>query len=72
MGEYIIYFASLILFFTLNMQIFRSLNIDKYFKPNSHFQVKAAYIIFSLALAHILASIILKFLDWILVAINTF
>lgn len=70
MAEYIIYAASIIVFFTINMHIFRALNIDQNFKANHEFQIKAAYIIFSLALAHILAEMVLKLYGWINVAID--
>lgn len=64
MIDLVVYFILLIMFFTINFNILRALNFENIFKKNHIWQIKAAYIILSLAFAHILAEILMKFYEW--------
>ncbi|MDY0277586.1 MAG: DUF1146 family protein [Acholeplasma sp.] len=43
----IIYFAGLLLFYALAFKVLRALNIENAFKKNHTWEIKVAYIIFS-------------------------
>lgn len=58
------------IFFAIVFRILRALNIDKHFKANHIWEIKGAYIIFSLVIAHLLTTIILRFYDWAILIIN--
>ncbi|WP_026391520.1 DUF1146 family protein [Haploplasma modicum] len=64
MIDLVAYFILLILFFAINFNVLKALNIENFFKKNHVWQIKAAYIILSLAFAHILAEILMKFYEW--------
>jgi len=61
MIEQIIYFTSLVIFFAINLRILRALHIENKFEKFKIWEIKAAYFLLSLALAHMLAEIIVKF-----------
>jgi len=64
MYELLIYFVSLLFFFTISFKVLRGLNIEGMFKKNHVWEIKAFYIIMSLVIAHILSEIVLKFFSW--------
>lgn len=64
MLELIIYIASLFVFFAINLRILRAVNLPKAFKANHIWEIKAAYFIIALALAHLLSGVILKLVEW--------
>lgn len=64
MYELLIYFVSLLFFFTISFKVLRGLNIEGMFKKNHVWEIKAFYIIMSLVIAHILSEIVLKFFNW--------
>lgn len=72
MVEFIIYGVFLVIFFAITFKVLKALNIEKNFKTNHVWEIKAAYIIFSLISAHLLAEIVLKFYEWATLIINGF
>lgn len=66
----ITYFAFLIVFFAITFKVLRALHIETKFKKNHIWEIKVAYIIISLVVAHLLSEIILKAFDWINLIIN--
>lgn len=68
--ELIIYFVSLLTFFTIVFKILRGLNVEGMFKKNHVWEIKAFYIVTSLISAHILSQIILKFYEWAIMIIS--
>lgn len=64
MYELLIYFVSLLFFFTISFKVLRGLNIEGMFKKNHVWEIKAFYIMMSLVIAHILSEIVLKFFNW--------
>lgn len=65
MLENIIYLASLLVFFAINLRILKAINLPKIFKANHIWEIRAAYFIIALALAHLLTGVILKFTEWV-------
>ena len=61
--EQIIYFMSLILFFAINLRILGALHIENKFEKFKIWEIKAAYFLISLGLAHMLAEIMVRFLE---------
>lgn len=59
--EQIIYFMSLILFFAINLRILGALHIENKFEKFKIWEIKAAYFLISLGLAHMLAEIMVRF-----------
>lgn len=72
MTEFIIYGVFLVLFFALSFKVLKALNLEANFKKNHVWEIKVAYIIFSLAIAHLLTGIVLKFYEWALLIVNGF
>jgi|GEM_PF-4366337 len=68
--ELIIYFIGLITFFAITFKVLRATNLESIFKKNKVFEIKAAYFIISIAIAHILSSILLKFYEWALLILQ--
>lgn len=64
MIELLFYFISLMAFFFITFQVLKASNLENVFKKNKIAEIKTAYILISLVFAHILASIVLKFLEW--------
>ncbi|MDR2822628.1 MAG: DUF1146 family protein [Acholeplasmatales bacterium] len=56
----LIYFLALIFFFVISFKVFSSIHIENEFNKNKVFEIKAAYVLLSLAVAHLLADMILK------------
>lgn len=63
MIEYIIYIASMMIFFYINLRILQGLHIEKKFEKMRIWEIKAAYFIISLAVAHILSEMVLTITD---------
>lgn len=61
MVEQIIYFSSLVIFFAINLRILRALHIENKFEKFKIWEIKAAYFLVSLGLAHMLAEIMVRF-----------
>ena len=59
--ESIIYFTSLVLFFAINLRIIGALHIEDKFEKFKIWEIKAAYFLISLGLAHVLAEIMVRF-----------
>ncbi|HHT55238.1 MAG TPA: DUF1146 domain-containing protein [Acholeplasma sp.] len=70
MYELIIYFVSLIIFFAVAFNVLKAVNIEGMFKKNKITEIKIAYIIISLVIAHILSEIVLKFYEWAFLILN--
>ena len=60
MIEYIIYVASLSVFFYINLRILSALHIEKKFEKMRLWEIKAAYFILSLVVAHLLADMMVR------------
>jgi hypothetical protein len=65
MLEQLIYFSSLFIFFAINLRILRALHIENKFEKFKIWEIKAAYFLVSLALAHLLAEIMVKFSNFL-------
>ena len=59
--EELIYFVSLMVFFALNLRVLRALHIEGKFEKMKIWEIKAAYFLISLGLAHMLAEIMVRF-----------
>jgi hypothetical protein len=55
-----IYVSSVLIFFSINIRILRALNIENKFEKMKIWEIKAAYFIVSLVVAHVLAEMMLK------------
>lgn len=64
MLELIIYIVSLFIFFAINLRILRAINLPQVFKKNNVWEIKAAYFIIALAIAHLLTGVVLKLVEW--------
>ncbi|MGA0351203.1 MAG: hypothetical protein ACO3MF_00450 [Acholeplasmataceae bacterium] len=60
MIEYIIYVSSVLVFFAINIRILRALHIENKFEKMKIWEIKAAYFIIALVIAHVLAEMMLK------------
>mgnify|MGYP000950202035 CR=1 FL=1 len=60
MLQYIIYVTSVLIFFAINMRILSALHIEKKFEKMKLWEIRAAYFILSLVIAHLLAEMMLK------------
>ncbi len=60
LGIYV-YFGSLIVFFGLTLRILQALHIERKFEKMKIWEIKAAYFLLSLIIAHFLAEIMVKF-----------
>ncbi|MGB0175212.1 MAG: hypothetical protein ACPF9F_02765, partial [Acholeplasmataceae bacterium] len=58
--EYIIYVSSVLVFFAINIRILRALHIENKFEKMKIWEIKAAYFIIALVIAHVLAEMMLK------------
>jgi len=59
--EQIIYFTSIIIFFMIALRILRALHIENKFEKYQIWEIKAAYFLFALIIAHNLAEIMVRF-----------
>ena len=60
MIDYIIYVSSICIVFYINLKILHALHIEKKFEKMKLWEIKAAYFILSLAVAHLIAEMLLK------------
>lgn len=60
MIDYIIYVSSICIVFYINLKILHALHIEKKFEKMKLWEIKAAYFIISLAVAHLIAEMLLK------------
>ena len=60
MIDYILYVTAICIVFYINLKILHALHIEKKFEKMKLWEIKAAYFIISLAVAHILAEMLLK------------
>ncbi len=65
MLEQLIYFSSLFIFFAINLRTLRALHIENKFEKFKIWEIKAAYFLVSLGLAHLLAEIMVKFSNFL-------
>ena len=60
MIDYIIYVTAICIVFYINLKILHALHIEKKFEKMKLWEIKAAYFIMSLAVAHLIAEMLLK------------
>lgn len=60
MIEYVIYVTSFLVFFFINLKILHALHIEKKFEKMKLWEIKAAYFIIALVIAHLLSEMMLK------------
>lgn len=60
MIDYIIYIASFLIFFFINLKILHALHIEQKFEKMKLWEIKAAYFIIALVIAHVLSEMMLK------------
>ena len=60
MIEYVIYITSFLIFFFINLKILHALHIEKKFEKMKLWEIKAAYFIIALVIAHLLSEMMLK------------
>lgn len=65
--EQIIYFVSLFVFFAINLKILRALHIENKFEKMKLWEIKAAYFLLALITAHLLAEIMVKLSELIVI-----
>jgi len=70
MIELVVYFVALIGFFLIAFKVLRAINIESMFKKGKVWEIQAFYIISSVVIAHILASVIVKFVEWTMIVIG--
>ncbi|VEU80247.1 DUF1146 domain-containing protein [Haploplasma axanthum] len=70
MTRLIIYFVALLLFFAIVFKVLRALNLENAFKKNHVWEIKVAYIIFSIVIAHLLAEVVMKLYGWSVIIIQ--
>lgn len=56
----IIYFVSLIIFFAINLRILNALHIENKFEKFKIWEIKAAYFLVGLVMAHLLAEVMVR------------
>ncbi len=57
MFEDLIYFSSLLIFFAINLRILRALHIENKFEKMKIWEIRTAYFLIALVVAHLLAEI---------------
>lgn len=70
MIELLIYFIALIIFYIIAFNVLKAIHIEAAFKKNHIFEIRIAYILFSIIIAHLLAEIVLNFYDWVIIVIQ--
>lgn len=60
MIDYVIYMSSLLIFFFINLKILNALHIESKFEKMRLWEIKAAYFIVALLVAHVLSEMMLK------------
>lgn len=63
MFEDLIYFSSLFIFFAINLRILRALHIENKFEKMKIWEIKTAYFLIALVMAHLLAEIMVRVSD---------
>lgn len=58
--EELIYFTSLIIFFGINIRVLSALHIENKFEKMKIWEIKTAYFLVALILAHLLAEIMVR------------
>lgn len=56
----LIYFVSLIVYFAISLRVLRALHIENKFEKFKIWEIKAAYFLLALVMAHLLAEIMVK------------
>lgn len=57
----IVYFTSLVIFFTINTRILRAIHFENKFEKMKLWEIKTAYFLIALIVAHILSEIMVRF-----------
>jgi hypothetical protein len=60
MIEYILYITSMFIFFFINLRILQALHIENKFEKMKIWEIKTAYFIIALVIAHVLSEMILR------------
>jgi uncharacterized membrane protein YwzB len=60
MIEYIVYVTSLLVFFTINLKVLQALHIERKFEKMKLWEIKTAYFIVSLTVAHLLSDMMVR------------
>ncbi|HBD74172.1 MAG TPA: hypothetical protein DC003_01250 [Acholeplasmataceae bacterium] len=60
MIEYILYMTSMLIFFFINLRILQALHIENKFEKMKLWEIKTAYFMIALVIAHILSEMILR------------
>jgi hypothetical protein len=58
--DYIIYVTAICVVFYINLKILHALHIEKKFEKMKLWEIRAAYFIISLAVAHLIADMLLR------------
>lgn len=58
--EELIYFTSLIIFFAISMRVLGALHIENKFEKFKIWEIKAAYFLIALVMAHLLSEIMVE------------
>jgi len=66
----LIYFVSLIVFFAICLRVLAALHIENKFEKFKIWEIKAAYFLGALVMAHLLAEIMVKLSQLLLVYLN--
>ena len=66
----LIYFVSLIIFFAVSLRVLRALHIENKFEKFKIWEIKAAYFLGALVMAHLLAEIMVKLSQLLLGYLN--
>lgn len=56
----LIYFVSLIIFFAVSLRVLRALHIENKFEKFKIWEIKAAYFLLALVMAHLLSEVMVK------------
>jgi uncharacterized membrane protein YwzB len=60
MIEYILYITSMLIFFFINLRILQALHIENKFEKMKLWEIKTAYFIIALVVAHVISEMILR------------
>ncbi|MGB0202730.1 MAG: hypothetical protein ACPGJL_00730 [Acholeplasmataceae bacterium] len=60
MIEYILYITSMLVFFFINLRILQALHIENKFEKMKLWEIKTAYFMIALVIAHVLSEMILR------------
>lgn len=60
MIEYILYMTSMLIFFFINLRILQALHIENKFEKMKLWEIKTAYFMIALVIAHVLSEMILR------------